>query len=409
MSNSNFSNIAEFRFAFWTEAPPLLNNAIGTSSIARQVLECLQHNIPLLITSKLRRKNTISEIRTASAVKNIFFCPDISWTGIRRFFPRIADIIDLILFIINLPFLRSSLKQSGSHRVFALFGADGFSLWKVLALTFLGVPVDIYMVDDLEESAKKNDHRLLLLILPGLIKICLLHCSCIFTISPGFSEHLKLRYNIESVPLFLPHPIPPKKICPYNAQKNKTRKVTFIGALNFLYESSLILLYNIILSHNDKYPDQPLNLQIVTYSNPSAFTNKLPNFTACSIYQNVDHKILSEMLNASWAVLLPYSFEDAEKIMVQTSFSCKILEYFQSGRPIIVFGPANASIPRHFLQNQVPFCASSPNELQLVISELLTTESDNTVKINEAYLNLWKKFHSPECFLKTYQEYCLHD
>ena len=100
-----------------------------------------------------------------------------------------------------------------------------------------------------------------------------------------------------------------------------------------------------------------------------------------------------ERLIKSWAVFLPYSFEPEQRLMVSTSFSTKLTESLTSRRPVLVYGPEYASLPRYFLENHLPICATSKDHLWEALREI--ERRDSPELINQ-YKTVIQRYHSPE-------------
>lgn len=386
------------RYVFWTDAPPLSEGASGCHGVARNIIEAARENIGLVLTHRFRRKIRTSEIRGSVGKTPTFLYPDCSRTGIRRFSKSTADWIDLLIFLLALPFIFLAISKSGADRILVLMGADGWTLLHVLLLQTYGLPVDLYLVDDLQESARKNRRRFLAAILKKLEPFCLRRCARVFTICPGFSEYISNQFSIDAQVLYLTAPSPPAPGKPLPSVPNIPRSITFIGALNHLYTSSLLELHAWILGWNNEHPETPLALTITTYADPTHFLKLAGSGDSLTVHRNLPDSEMQALLQSSLACFLPYSFDPDDALMVRTSFSCKMLEYFKSGRPMLVYGPEYASIPRYFKEFSLDFRATRSPELRSAIESLL---SDRTQAWQKGYHDAWTRNHSPQALLET--------
>jgi len=139
--------------------------------------------------------------------------------------------------------------------------------------------------------------------------------------------------------------------------------------------------------------DFSLYLEIITYGNPKAFCDSLVSSKYIIIHQNMPLAERLDHLRTSFACFLPYSFLPVEKTMVSTSFSCKLIEYYEAGRPILVYGPEYASIPRYFSNAGLPLCATCRPQLR---SALRSISEHDTPDLLSRYAEVWKRFHSPQ-------------
>ena len=175
-----------------------------------------------------------------------------------------------------------------------------------------------------------------------------------------------------------------------------TRNIVFLGGLNHLYLSALKDLYEEICEFNAKSADAiPWKLEILSYCSPDPLLSLLSDQKHLIFHHNLSNQKCIELMSEASACFLPYSFSESERIMVTTSFSCKILEYFKSGSPILVYGPTYASIPRYFSKENLPICTTSRNELRQALHQLDSIQSSDYLA---KYHTVWKKYHSPEAF-----------
>lgn len=383
---------------FFTDGPPLTGAAHGNHGnhgIADNLIRCLGNHISLVSTRRLRRQ--IKRRMIEDACHNIPLCliPDTSGLGIRRFLPRFATFLDLLSLALFLPILAKRARRLGVERILFLCGADGSWLIAVKLLQLIGFPVDLYVVDDLERFAVVNRH-LLRRFTPKLFGHVARRCGKVYAISQGYADQIKRDHSVDSI--WLPIPIADK---PYQPQAYKpchepVRNIVYSGAINHLYKDAIEDLYQEIIRHNESAEKTyELHLVLMTYGNPSQFIKTLPHQNYVTGYQNLSEEDRVTMLREGFASFLPYSFKLEEQKMVSTSFSCKIIEYFKSGRPIIVYGPPYASIPRYFRENDIPLTATTRQELKLVLDSLCKHDKIATL---DKYEDLWRKHHSPEAW-----------
>jgi hypothetical protein len=78
--------------------------------------------------------------------------------------------------------------------------------------------------------------------------------------------------------------------------------------------------------------------------------------------------------------------------MVSTSFPSKLVASFLVGRPIMVYGPSYASLPRYFQENGLPLCAHSVTQFTGLLREV---ERQDNMALMQCYEALLERLHSP--------------
>ncbi len=377
----------------FTDAPPLSGNAHGNHGVAKYLIGILGDDLGLILTGRFRRSVDKKTIREACGNVPLMIYPDVSGTGMRRFFPKIASFLDTLLFALWLPLIALVMTREHTGRVFVLCGADAWFLLKVWLLQMLRIPVDIYLVDDMEAAAVRGKGYLPPRLIYPLLRSVLGKCTKVYAISEGFAEHLSNRFGCSVSWLPLPSLLEPPREAPPNSEKTDFGKIVFIGALNHLYTDAIRDVYEEICRHNALCDRGVLFLEIVTYGNPEHFIASLPNQDWVTGHRNLPDEELRTILRNATACLLPYSFAPDERLMVSTSFSCKILEYYAAGRPILVYGPSYASIPRFFRKEGLPLCSTNKEELRENLRNLKGLEIKKHTTI---YREIWNKYHSPK-------------
>ncbi len=387
------------RIWFWTDAPPKHENAYGNHGIARHLIAVLSGGIEMVLTRRYRRSFAKADIIAACAGKDVRFYPDTGVTGLRRFFPTLAAALDIILFVLWLPALCSRAKKSSATKCFILCGADTWFLIKIyLFQRFISFATEIYLVDDIEESASFGHNRVLAPYARQLLQLVLRQSSRVHAIAPGFVEHLDTRFGCHAEWLPLPSLTPPPSSPSLIHGNAHQRSIVFIGGLNHLYADALRDLYEEICRfNNDARNKSTLTLKIISYADVKGFMQTLANQNFVEGYRNLSSKARHAHLADAYACLLPYSFLPEEHLMVSTSFSCKILEYFPAGRPILVYGPSYASIPRYFRENSLPLCATNRHQLSECLREI---EAHQGPELIRRYRDVWEKYHSPTAIRK---------
>jgi hypothetical protein len=382
------------RIAFWTDAPPTIHQAHGNHGIARHLAKALDGNAGVLLTRKYRRSISKREIVAAACGINVQLYPDVSALGLKRIAPSVASALDILLFNVYAPLTTARIKRMGLKRVFTLLGADTWFLPNVLSMQSRGFETDLYLVDDIEVSARYGHNRIVADKARHWLQQALTRSRKVWAISEAFAEHLTCRFGIDANWLPIPSADPPPTVQAAGPAPGGVSSIVFSGGLNHLYLEPLRVLYEEIDLHNQKSNGQPiLTLDVLTYSQPDRFLDSLPHRKWVTVAQGLSLPERTARMSKALALYLPYSFEEVEKHMVSTSFSCKLLEYFTIGRPILVYGPAYASIPRYFREQNLPFCATNRRQLR----EFLANQRNQDMsKLLRAYKGVWTRLHCPE-------------
>ena len=389
------------KILFYTDTPPLPDNGHGNHGISKYFIAILAQDLRAVLTRRYRRSFSKSLINEACDQVSLILHPDVSPWGIRRYFSNVAAILDVFLFLIWLPKLRHLILRRNIERIFILCGADAWFLFNIRIVQMAGIPVEIYLVDDIEASAEYGHNRLLRNWVRPLLDSVIKRSAGVHAISLGFVEHLNKRFGCQAQWLPLPSivgPPSPEAFSPIGGEK---RNLVFIGGLNHLYLDALRDLYDEICEFNKVEGRRyKLVLKIISYSNAEGFLGSLPNQDWVVAYYKLSDAEMHQHLASAYACFLPYSFKDEERLMVTTSFSCKILEYYACGRPILVYGPPYASIPRYFNEENLPLCATNREELKSALVEIETHQKSELMK---RYDEVWQKYHSPKAMRQRLQ------
>lgn len=379
-------------FILLTDAPPLPKGGFGNFTIAWNLLNALGRNAAVVVTHRYYRTNNRSAIR-ADLPLPTFLHPDFSHVvGLNQVLPLLRYLLDAAGCVAFLIRHRSLASKFSADRILALIGSEGAYLIAAWAAGhLLNRPVDIYLVDDLEASARSRGRVISAHFYHWLEKRVLPRAARVFAISQGYADHLSAKYGIDAKVLYLPLQDSPVVHIP--ATSDSVRRIGFSGSLNELYSDALITLGSVLHELNAEDADPPYRLSLAGLPPPESFTNQLPDASLLNQAGLLDRQQLGSWLASNRANILPYAFDPAVRTQVKTSFSSKLSEYLVSGRPIIVFGPADSSTVRHFREASLPLVCSTPEELKIALQEL---EHHDTPSLAESYEKLREKFHSPE-------------
>ena len=157
--------------------------------------------------------------------------------------------------------------------------------------------------------------------------------SLAFCTSAGMKENLGPHPN---APVLYPCPAPrdpeykPAFVPPPNG---KPLRLVYAGTVVNSYGCSVLRLAKLLRGRSD--------LEFHVYGpHPDWPAADLAQLKADGVYRGlVPHEALKTKLQEADACLVVMSFEKRLKVMMQTSFTTKFLEYCQYARPVIVWGP----------------------------------------------------------------------
>jgi hypothetical protein len=378
---------------FFSDYPPL-TNAGGCHFLALLFQQGFNPDISCLLTRRFSRKRDPSDIMEASVLPVVFW-KDLSLFGLRRPYLGIRYFLDTVAFALQLGSIKRRLAGRNIQWIFALSGNEPFFLIQARLLGWtLNVPVHAYLVDDFEESAvlhRDNFTRLFTMVFERRI---LKSIDYLWVISKGFAEHLqtKLGVNSEFLPVAIPSPKHEVQLEGSHSNVHSFRNIVYIGSVNLLYQDALRDLYECICELNAEGASPPFQLSMYTNCEPVDFLAMLTDRQYLDLQTAKTSEQRDLGLKSCFAAVLPYSFHKHRKVMVTTSFSCKVGELLNCGRPILVYGPAYASTPRYFTENNLPLVATNKRELKIVICDIANNDNPSTIA---RYLALADR-HRPE-------------
>ncbi len=333
---------------FLADGPPLRQIGSGNHSIGWYLVSALAGAVSVVVTHRYVRSLNPRQIVEDLPVPAVLY-PDLSVFGLGRVLGRSVHVLDFIVFVLSLPLTAMRLKRFQWDSIFALAGANIHFLPVIYLLArILRCPYDVYLVDDLEASARLAGRKIAAGISPWVEGFVLRRAKRVFCISDGYCRHLAAKYGITT--FLLPVCAPGCEAIAYApAPTGPTREIVFCGSVNNLYIDGLNDLESAISVWNSD-PARPFEivLHLITMQTPDALLARWGNPKHVKVSVRLQRNALLGVMANSWVTFLPYSFSESERVMVQTSFSCKMLDSLRSGRPILVYGPPEASLPQWF-------------------------------------------------------------
>ena len=375
-------------YVLLTDAPPLKHGGSGGNAHTWNWLRTVGTGAKLVVTRRMDPSLELDQIARDLPVPACFY-PDLSrgrGLGRLRF---LKSLLEIGLLILSLRRIEKAIKASGAKRIFAFFGADAwFLLVAVLMRWKTGLPMDVYLVDDLEDWARFDGHPLWARFVRWLEPWVLARVERVFVISPSYVDHLRQKYSLQS--LWLPMLFGPVIInySPYIRQKPEVRELVYLGSVNYLYISAINDLLKTIAEWNSGTESYKIKLILMSATNPDYIMDQVaPSPHWELLHRRSDEECFQRMRN-SWAVFLPYSFEPKVQVMVSTSFPSRLARCIAAGRPLLAYGPSYSSLCRYFTDNNLPLCIQSQQDLKAGLRRIEAIDSPNTIEHQRQVIEL---------------------
>ncbi|QTE39014.2 hypothetical protein J3L18_08150 [Mucilaginibacter gossypii] len=378
------------KLVFLSDDPPLRSKGVGISVLLYNILLALKQEELSLVTFCGNVKATAQEIREDNEGITVIIC-DAKFKRLNNI-RLLNKIIKEVSFIISLRKIGSIINDSDVF-VVAPIGASGILLWRFQILKFLfnKPKYGLYIVDDLEAINKKLNRKFENFSISKLLPRAIKDSNFLINISQGLRETYLKQFDKDSHVL-LPHFLKREPLI----RSSSTDLFTFLftGGLSFLYNEPLLELDAVLNEINDSgLCNKKLRLQIQTYTDRSEF-DALHFTSPTTFYSTVKNRDeLIDVYNQCQCFIIPYSFNDADKQMIKTSFPQKVAEIIQYRRPILVYGPAYSSVVDFFNTNALGYVCDSQNKEKLkesvlqIVDQYQQFDGEKYISVYDLYLS----------------------
>jgi hypothetical protein len=368
------------RVIVFSDVPPLGNEGVSMSVLAHRLTACLGSKLDHLVTRRYSRKYT-RQLIGHGLQSPVRVAWDAAACGLRFLRGGARVTADLLLMS---AWARFSYPQKrpplGVTEIIGLSGPHWHFLPRLRAFaSHLGLPFTVFIIDDYEITAEHaQDTRAR----TSLIGEHLRAAHRVLAISPGMAERLHARYNITAEVLY---PVA-DEITAAIPSMVSPGTIAYVGSLGPAYIDSLTAVARMIAAGDLS----GWTLRIIS-RDPRTFALHLAGTGAAVLLDDCDREQLREQVATAEVQLVPYSFDERWRITAETSFPSKFMDGVISGRPVIVFAPAYASISRHLIENDCPFVATDIAGVQRFLNQRPWAHDDSW---REAYCRLTLRFHS---------------
>jgi hypothetical protein len=266
--------------------------------------------------------------------------------------------------------------RSGISHVLCLEGSDPEVLARVDAIAaWAGRPFSVYLVDDFACTLRQHGHSEAdIAATMARMQKSLLRAHRVFAITDELGALLHRQFGITATTLKLAFE---PRIVPRLPRRDQ---IFFLGSINFLYLDALRTLLEIVARLRAQ-TGRDITVRF-THAAPTGL-NPLPDFVKAAPIADAD--ALAEEIAASLFAFLPYTFESHLRVMVETSFPSKSMEYLAYARSIVVYAPDYSNSAHFFRKAGLPVVTVTPELLEAEILRQLGEPPDYAA-IYRAYL-----------------------
>jgi hypothetical protein len=285
----------------------------------------------------------------------------------------------------------AATNKHESEFCFAVIGASYRALLRAVRLAKIRKQrLIVYFVDDLIVPISHLDKEKIDII---YIKIAaaLNEIELAFCITEGLCRRFKALFDFDSLRLHLP-------FGSSSTLDSCTRKkqVIYVGAINFLYASTISWMLDSLMKYNNAQDEKIVFRFTIAEDIFLRQFGALPPWVVCQPIPNRD-ELISEV-GSSIAAVMPYSFEDAPHVMVETSFPSKLLDYLYAARRIIVVAPKYSSLYAYFEQDDWMRICSMDCDF---VAEIIAANKGEDHRTH--YRNRLMERHSLKGFAETFR------
>jgi hypothetical protein len=362
------------KLAVFTDAPPISESVLGAGMcrVNTQLFRALSGQIEVIFSSTLGGNYNIDDIDRS--LKNRAILIDlpkplrlISKAAGRFIAPLRSDNIS---FKLQLPKILREIEKKSVNWLFCPCGVDPSALGRGFQLAqHSGLPLAIYLVDDFLDGAVLSGNKRYLNIAQQYVPYWLKKTDKIFVISQGLRQHLKKKYDVDSVVLPLPYLLP--KILGHEKMEAK-KQVVYLGGLSHFYIDGLRNLAQAIDVINQNH-NQQVFLTIISGAPLSRVKSLIGNYDFIQCKDCISADDVRTEISQSAICFLPYSFHDKYRVMVSTSFPSKTMDYFAAGKFILVYGPTYSSSVKYFDEHCLPEVLSNEGLeplIQIILNQI---------------------------------------
>jgi hypothetical protein len=387
------------RYLVYTDAPPLGKEGTGMAVLAHRFIRALKPDLTGYVTRMLT-KRTRQDLIGEGIASPLFLSWDCSSLHLRMIHGarrRQMDYLLLKLWLWTHDYGAWKKTYEEASEIVGLSGAN----WKFLERLHLlsrtiGLPYSVYVVDDFEETLRLTGTAREQAVCHEKTGEILRQASRVFAISPGLAERLARLYGINSRVLY---PVTDYFHIKTSSLRHLERRLVYVGSLNHLYIKPLQEIASVLADMN-KSGGQAWTLHLIT-RDKATYRSEFADIETVTVDHSCDREQLQAEVARSELTIMPYSFDPAHRLMVETSFPSKFMDAIIASRPILVYAPEYASITRHMRMERLDYVATSKAGLTGLLNDLPWNADDAWLgNYNETAL----RHHSDKALREAFHE-----
>ena len=303
-----------------------------------------------------------------------------------------------LCFVFEVSGVMHKLRKKHIRKVFIPLGADYRELKRAyLVASLFRMAVSIYVVDDFIEYQEKiagNGSN------AGLEKKIVRYMKAadrVFVISEGMRERLAGLAGIR--PAVLPLPWLPGDFTAAGGKRKP--QVMFLGSANEMYLQGIRDVAEVIEKIND---EKGMGIKFYfTYRSVQEVKRLVGNYRCIASGRIESEEELQAEIAQSICCVMPYSDCARYRILQETSFPSKLVEYMSAAPFIIVYGNDGNSAKRYFEDNRLPMVI--PGRDKRLLEECIISQIGEERNYSENYRRVLRKKHSLEKVGKKLSEW----
>jgi UDP-N-acetylglucosamine:LPS N-acetylglucosamine transferase len=318
------------------------------------LLICSRPFPPLLYGSAILSRNlwgawpaddlvVLSQMNADESVDNKTILPNVKVTHITEGFaryPRLQALLSPFMAFAVYKALLTLTRQHKPRAIWANWPSTGFLLGAWWVSRKLRIPLYVHMHDMWEEGMTSRDQIFERLVARWYEKRILRGAKRVFAITDTAAAHFRAKHGIET--FVLKHCIPDSDLdqVPSAGQHSIKKVIHFAGSIYALMNQDAVvdLVKALDLCRSgitlDGYTLNPAGYDAVGIGGPRVSLRRASKTDVMAAQRE------------SAILFLPLAFQSSNPTEIRTVFPTKLLEYFVSGRPILVHAPADSWVSR---------------------------------------------------------------
>ncbi len=296
-------------------------------------------------------------------------------------YPRLKALLDPLMAI---PVRKALLDLAAEHKpraIWANWPSTGFLLGAWLAALKLRLPLYVHMHDMWEEGMTSREQIFERLAARLLERRILRGAKRVFAITDTAAQHFREKHGVEAC--VLKHCIPDSDFSSMTtpASANVKNVIHFAGSIYALMNQDAVV--NLVKALDYCTCNVTLDGFTLNPSCCAALGISGPKIS----FRRASKTEVMKAQRESAILFMPLAFDSSNPTEIRTVFPTKLLEYFVSGRPILVHAPSDSWVSRAAKKDGwgVVVDQPSPQALAKAIDDLFQDEQKQRAVVEAAF------------------------